>query len=462
MGGQTEMVVLVLSSHERCIHDDGSLASPSESQTSILEAHSVSMSDLENQSEPLLAGLREAGSCIESLKLFAARLRRLVVTIVYSELWSTALAFVIAALVVGLYSLLRSSPRPHLFATTFPTRDETLDMAALSAIVYEFKHIDSSQVCPIINAGNYTPTKIAADGAPAGLRCHWYLHDESIGTQVMIAETAPNVLAIVFAGTDDLKTSLTDANLLTNVFGNDNLTLPDPRVRVHEGFNEAVFESHIFDQIVDHFDYHRRNHHKLYITGHSLGGANAILMAAGLLERRMVERREFHSVLPWRHAPELPDLTVITFGSPQMGNLYWKDYFHHSPHILRHMRIWRFVLGWDLVPRLPTGFYHVGHTIQLNRGSNNTDNATMQAYFEHYGDADHRLAGVPFGWSAKPFIWVPTSLTSHFVSRYYEFFRTWGESPWMDRFEVVQPDGSDDKLPNVDDDFWVNPPDDDL
>merc|ERR1712232_124017 len=56
--------------------------------------------------------------------------------------------------------------------------------------------------------------------------------------------------------------------------------------------------------------------------------------------------------------------------------------------------IWRYVLGWDLVPRLPNFMKHVGHTIQLHK--THARNQTVVAYYKHYGNQTLRYAGVPF------------------------------------------------------------------
>jgi hypothetical protein len=132
--------------------------------------------------------------------------------------------------------------------------------------------------------------------------------------------------------------------------------------------------------------------------------------------------------------------------------------------------VWRIVLGWDLVPRLPELFLHVGHTIQVYRndgcGSNATTNATAKVYYEHYGDTALGLAGVPFSWSAEPYIWVPGALSSHHVIKYWSVLNDWADSShratWVTDFvhqDDTPPD--DDRPPNVDDDIYVNPPDDD-
>jgi hypothetical protein len=369
-------------------------------------------------------------------------------------------------------------------------------MAALSKLIYHFHTSDyenatSATVCDLINTRNITdPSYI-----PDGIHCHWYHHDWYTGAQVLLVQqqqrqsSSSSYSAVVFAGTDDLRTALTDAHLLMTEFGNAN-QIPEPRynisihddtnnnaknassdVRVHAGFNNAVFRDDLFGEIVDRlkvfFDPNASSNHRLFTTGHSLGAANAVLMAIGLSQ-----------LYPNTH------IRTINFGCPRMGNAAFRDHVHdilmvpkeeekknknqHRPRV----DVWRFVLGWDLVPRLPELFAYAGHTVQLSYHSssssiinthddpkNQNDTGTSaQCYYHHSGNETLHLAGVPFGWSAKPFIWIPGALWSHSIHRYYQFLQDWNAS-WIDHFETIPDD--DDHPPNVDDDVYVNPPDDD-
>jgi len=359
---------------------------------------------------------------------------------------------------------------------TFPSLKDAFEMATLSWLVYKFRHeLDDSQVCKQINSGNYTSLddeEIPKNPSRDDLNCYWYHHDREQGTQVMIiSSTSHNFLAIVFAGTDDLRTSLTDADILMKPYGDgQNITIPDSRVRIHAGFDNAVFNRGLFQEIVRRFEFLRLTrypHARLFTSGHSLGAADSILTAVGLTLRyqNTTTARALRGKKP-------PLVTSINFGCPRIGNSYWRDFVHMNP-IVKRMAIWRLVLGWDLVPRLPEFMEHVGHTIQLyrNDGLESGDtNATALAYYQHYGDPDLGLAGVPFGWSAKPFIWVPGSLLSHHIGRYWEVLNEWMESSathrsmWVKDFVPVDDNPDDDGTTpyvNVDDDFWVNPPDDD-
>ena len=114
-----------------------------------------------------------------------------------------------------------------------------------------------------------------------------------------------------------------------------------------------------------------------------------------------------------------------------------------------NLDIWRVVLGWDLVPRLPELFHHVGHTIQiwndkekktLTYGYSENDDEvggkswvedsssmllqqqhnTVEAYYQHYGNYSLGYAGAPMGWSSKAYPWMPNALWSHSITKYID------------------------------------------
>jgi len=221
---------------------------------------------------------------------------------------------------------------------SFPTLRDTREMASLSLLVYAFRHAtDDGVVCPHLNARNFSlfssPSSIfsgsrfnysaVADQVAPDIRCDWYHHDrENEGTQVMIVHSRSlKYVAVVFAGTDDIRTSLLDADILLEPFayaGNYSTTttkattapappssddapplyplLPDPRIRIHAGFDKAVFAERLFDELVVRVQgvrdrefggsrswwrpWHRNwIQPRLFTTGHSLGAANSVLTA---------------------------------------------------------------------------------------------------------------------------------------------------------------------------------------
>jgi len=383
----------------------------------------------------------------------------------------------------------------------FPTFDDTFEMATLSSLIYAFHKEDygndqeaaTEAVCGRVNVGNVTERPM-----PAGIHCHWYYHDWTGGAQVMIVTShTKRYIAVVFAGTDDLRTSLTDANIFTTAFGtrssdanNDdnnpnpypfyNVSLPDPNVRVHAGFDHSVFDRNLFGGILSRVEQLRRQKEyagfRLMTTGHSLGAANAVLVGVGMTQyyeqqRKKQQHQKFWQKWWWPIQKVPEHMTSISFGCPQIGNSYWRDFLHNDPVLSERLTVWRHVLGRDLVPRLPQIFYHAGHTVQWWYQK---DNYTALAYYHHYGNETLHLAGVPLGWSIKPYYWVPGALLSHSMTHYWEFLVDWQQanqpassSSWVSEFVPASdddgPDDDDDdhRPPNVDDDFYVDPPDDD-
>jgi Lipase (class 3) len=449
----------------------------------------------------------------------------------------------------------------------FPSLNDSVEMAALSLLAYSFRNIpQDSPICDLINTRNFTqliefekespsldkeraypvPPIVPDDFVASDLKCHYYHHERvNTGTQVMIVSSALlNYVAVAFAGTDDIRTSLTDANVFTKPFGQDDIQLPlaneSLNIRIHGGFNNALFSvdtyddgantddqwdppqaatrvsnSTIYDNILWHLNKARSLNPsitRLFTTGHSLGAANSVLTAVALtIQQEQARQPSFESSWlswhwPWEKKKHRPSngnktdsnvvLTSINFGCPQIGNKDWRDYLHDGYRFQSKFGLWRFVLGWDIIPRLPSFMYHTGHTAQLHHdnatwwpnaqlqsglGDERVDsvsapyypagmNATVQAFYQHYGNATLHYASVPYGWSATPYIWVPGALLSHHIYRYWAVLYEWkheGDNDtkhrreWLSHFVKESTPGSDDDhlLPNVDDDFWVNPPD---
>ena len=432
----------------------------------------------------------------------------------------------------------------------FPTIETVLEMATLSSLIYGFHTEDygnddiNNTVCDRINHQNRNRKRkwrspknynlhamINNRTIPPNIYCEWYHHDWIDGTQVMIVSSTTlsaidnnhnnnhnnsnsdsNSITIIFGGTDDMTTSLTDVDVLLSSYGYPkdtsninttlypiyNVTLSDPNIRVHMGFDTTLFNArNLFGEIISRVEQIRyrmimmrrddsstsvgkrstnadkKNDHRhtasasplsprIYTTGHSLGGGYSVLMAIGLTQYyenvRRVSHHDIHHNPPHHHTPhhyriqsDLPipeEMTVINFGCPQIGNTAFRDYIHTNPVFpTQRLHIYRYVLGWDIVPRLPTLLQHVGHTIQLstvsNRflnsvssydaakqhtdttkitvaTSNSNSNITTAAYYHHIGNVTLQYSSVPFGWSATPFIWIPGAVTAHYITAYIQ------------------------------------------
>lgn len=321
-------------------------------------------------------------------------------------------------------------------ANRFPSLQDTLRMARLSKLVYSFKNHDDDD-------DDYCATGFSSED---GFRCLWHQHYTDLGTRVLlVSHPQERYLVVVFAGTEDVRTVLEDAHLAMKPFGNNGtVAMPDPGIKVHAGFDNAVFSHGIFDEIWSKIKAFKRTHpfYQLWTTGHSLGAANSILTATALALKGYA-------------------VTCINFGCPQSGNNAWRNYFNTTSPLKDKLGIWRVVLGCDIVARLPNFFEHVGHTIQIwsedRQRFDKRDPNLVEAYYEHYGDAQEGYASIPSGWSSKPYFWVPGAFSHHFMTRYIEFLEQIEELDlWVDGFKKIQPIGYDDDIYDDPPDDWVS------
>lgn len=151
-------------------------------------------------------------------------------------------------------------------------------------------------------------------------------------TQVQVVERAPGEFWIIFPGTVSARDWITDLKVHKHEWLHTG--------KVHRGFATA------YHSIAPELYRLVRDAKRLVITGHSLGGALATLAADDLAE------------LGW------PNLTVITFGSPRVGN----GPFARSYNEKLESNTLRWVNAGDPVPHIPwvLGTYrHVGTQVYL-------------------------------------------------------------------------------------------------
>jgi len=163
-----------------------------------------------------------------------------------------------------------------------------------------------------------------------------------IDTQAFLCGNA-DALLLVFRGTEsrDLKDWFTDFRLKP-VAG------PGGNGKVHHGFSLAVNAA--WPQIQAALGQHRDNRQAIWVSGHSLGGALAILAVARL---QMEERISVQG--------------LYSFGQPRTGDWTFAGAFNESFPSLAV----RFVNNNDLVPHLPpTGpiwrYWHVKRLLYID------------------------------------------------------------------------------------------------
>lgn len=199
-----------------------------------------------------------------------------------------------------------------------------------------------------------------------------------------IASDEKSVL-ISISGTESAHDVLADASIKL-----DEAWLCDTKVRVHYGFLKEA--DSVMDEIDAWFKTHGHSGEKrdFLVTGHSLGGAVATLVALRLFEYIGYTPR------------------VITFGAPRVGCRKLKKLFN-----LRVPDALRFVHDYDIIPWMPTWpFKHLGNVVHLDDRGNKIGQArrllfwirscynaifsvvTGRALTDHYMDGYRRVVSV--------------------------------------------------------------------
>lgn len=147
---------------------------------------------------------------------------------------------------------------------------------------------------------------------------------------------------IVFRGTDSAKDLATDLNFKPKIVPYGNYK---SKIRVHTGFISAYKNSEIRDKIFGMINSDIKN---IYITGHSFGGALALLCAVDF---------QYHD--------NTRNIEVVVFGCPRVGNrAFAVSYNKRVPNTMRVEN------GNDIVTKLPfkmLGFRHVKKCFRIGK-----------------------------------------------------------------------------------------------
>lgn len=149
-----------------------------------------------------------------------------------------------------------------------------------------------------------------------------------------------NRILIAFRGTDSCRDMLSNLQFFKKTVCH----MPDSKkIRIHSGFYKAYTEAKIFDKIVKVITDKTK---RIEITGHSYGGALALICAADLAHR-------------------FPDIEyeVVVFGTPRTGNKAFAEFF--DKYLPNTSRIEN---RGDIITKLPPplfGYRHVGKTYRI-------------------------------------------------------------------------------------------------
>lgn len=192
--------------------------------------------------------------------------------------------------------------------TPFEPRAESFNsknalcLAAASNLAYE----DTSVIEPVLGQWRFDKYRFVQEKETQGFVC-----------------ANADLILILFRGTEPekLKDWLTDVEIKL---------VPGPGGEVHRGFWGAV--NAVWPQIQEALAEYRTNNQTIWIGGHSLGGALALLAAARL---QLQEKT--------------PVQGLYTFGQPRAGNYSFANAFDEA----FKERATRFVNNNDIVPHVP-------------------------------------------------------------------------------------------------------------
>lgn len=220
----------------------------------------------------------------------------------------------------------------HLFDDFTPDKGFRIGTARammwMSQLAYEVRHAHH-KIEPVLNRWTLEPAALIGNGRTS-IR-------PSSSTRGLVA-TGRGATIVAFAGTDPVAF----ANWITN------FNLGTRARDIHRGFDDAV--DTVWRTISDALKPNKTQ--PVFVTGHSLGGALAIIAAERIRCELKIEAG-----------------AVYTFGAPRVG----------SPAFARSYnagglgeRTYRLIHGLDIVPTLPPsrlGFRHAGRMIMCERGS---------------------------------------------------------------------------------------------
>lgn len=141
-------------------------------------------------------------------------------------------------------------------------------------------------------------------------------------------------IIIAFRGTE--KDS--SADWVSNL---DNRFLPKFGGNVHHGFWDTLAQ--IWDEIASHLDNFRTQNQPIWLTGHSQGGALAML-TANILQQ--------YQILPQG---------IYTYGQPKVGDMLFASQYN----TFLAQKTFRLYNVGDSVPNNPPAYYHAGTAVEI-------------------------------------------------------------------------------------------------
>ncbi|KAF7721427.1 hypothetical protein EC973_004692 [Apophysomyces ossiformis] len=230
-----------------------------------------------------------------------------------------------------------------LNATAFPDALEIRRLFATATAnhVNELTHytyLSSNAYCPSVAPGGKWHCKNCASTVPDAKIVTAFTSPTYQTTGYIIRSDKKKQINLVFRGTSSLRNFAADFQFLLAQY------TPVSGAKVHTGFYKAYKEvaEHVVMEMRKQLDKYPK--YKVVVTGHSLGGALAILGALDLYQRDTRFSKN--------------NLSIYTYGGPRVGNPEFAYYFAGTG-----IKLQRTINGHDVVPHLPPqafGFLHPG------------------------------------------------------------------------------------------------------
>lgn len=195
--------------------------------------------------------------------------------------------------------------------------------------------------------------------------------------QFMTTENAGEVTKIFFVtGTEDTKDIAVDIKIKSVPFNS------DEKILVHSGFKEYA-DAALSEGIVEFLVEYIKNHpdEKIYLTGHSLGGAISILIAARLVDA----------------GADMSKIKVITFGAPAVGNRDFINFYQDK------INLTRIVMDGDIIDSSMKlfGYVHFGEVVDYKRAANSKKGSHSMALYLDGALRNFYDAGLEFNFQNK-------------------------------------------------------------
>ena len=254
--------------------------------------------------------------------------------------------------------------------------NEVYDMAKLMFLIYDYVGTWGQKGITrlLANVRRNENTEATTVEILAGIQARYpdaeiikYFSNRS-GLQCIVGRNpAAGRITIIFRGTDSYTDVLHDLLVIKKDLGSG--------IKVHRGFHAQLTYNNLLIELVQLVRKETSEHPgwRVYICGHSLGGAIATL--ASYVLAKTFTRTSFHT---------------FAFASPKCGNTAFKTSFESLPNV----KMLRIRYGRDIVTALPTFWYsHVGPCITFKKPERRWvyENSARPAYiYQYYNVFDHR------------------------------------------------------------------------